>query len=383
MTAKDEKSVSRRKFLKGGTLAAGAAAGALAMPSVVTAQSPVVLKMQSSWPASDVFQEMAQQYVDLVHKMLGRPHQDRPAAGRRGGRRLPGAGRGATTARIDAAHTVPVYWYGKHKGASLFGTGPVFGGTASDMLGWFYQGGGKDFYRELVQDILGLNIVGFYGMPMPAQPLGWFKNEITDAEQLKGLKYRTVGLAADLFQAMGVSVTQLPGGEIVPAMDRGVIDAFEFNNPTSDSRFGAQDVAKNYMLGSYHQASESFEIMFNKDRFESLDPDLQAILENWRAERRAPPTSLWRCGNIRPTCRSCSDGGVNVKRTPASILQAQLAAWDTLIPTLEQDAFIKKVLDSQRAWTERVGLLPAHERAGLPARLRPLLPGQDPGLSCS
>ena len=184
------------------------------------------------------------------------------------------------TARIDAAHTVPVYWYGKHKGASLFGTGPVFGGTAADMLGWFYQGGGKDFYRELVQDILGLNIVGFYGFPMPAQPLGWFKNEITGAEQLNGLKYRTVGLAADLFQAMGVSVTQLPGGEIVPAMDRGVIDAFEFNNPTSDSRFGAQDVAKNYMLGSYHQASESFEIMFNKDRFDSLDPDLQAILEH-------------------------------------------------------------------------------------------------------
>ena len=175
---------------------------------------------------------------------------------------------------------MPVYWYGKHKGASLFGTGPVFGGTAADMLGWFYQGGGKDFYRELVQDILGLNVVGFYGFPMPAQPLGWFKNEITGAEQLNGLKYRTVGLAADLFQAMGVSVTQLPGGEIVPAMDRGVIDAFEFNNPTSDSRFGAQDVAKNYMLGSYHQASESFEFMFNKDRFESLDPDLQAILEH-------------------------------------------------------------------------------------------------------
>ena len=155
---------------------------------------------------------------------------------------------------------------------------------------------------------------------MPAQPLGWFKNEITGAEQLNGLKYRTVGLAADLFQAMGVSVTQLPGGEIVPAMDRGVIDAFEFNNPTSDSRFGAQDVAKNYMLGSYHQASESFEFMFNKDRFDSLDPDLQAILEHRRRGGEHAPTSRSRCASIRPTCRSCSDGGVNVKRTPQSIL---------------------------------------------------------------
>ena len=379
MTAKEEKIVSRRKFLKGGTLAAGAAAGALAMPSVVTAQAPVVIKMQSSWPASDVFQEMAQQYVDIVHKSSG----DRikidllPAGAVVGAFQVQDA---VNDGGIDAAHTVPVYWYGKHKGASLFGTGPVFGGTASDMLGWFYQGGGKDFYRELVQDVLGLNIVGFYCMPMPAQPLGWFKNEISDAEQLKSLKYRTVGLAADLFQAMGVSVTQLPGGEIVPAMDRGVIDAFEFNNPTSDSRFGAQDVAKNYMLGSYHQASESFEIMFNRDRFESLDPDLQAILENSVLAASTANLAL-AMRQYSADLKKLQDGGVNVKRTPASILQAQLAAWDSLIPTLEQDAYIKKVLDSQRAWTRAGGLLSADERAGLPARLRPLLPGQGPGLT--
>jgi TRAP-type mannitol/chloroaromatic compound transport system substrate-binding protein len=278
MTEIDPKNVSRRKFLKSGTVAAGAAAGALAMPAVVTAQSPIVLKMQSSWPASDIFQEQAQQYVDRVQRMSG----DRiridllPAGAVVGAFDVQDA---AHDGAIDAAHTVPVYWYGKHKGASLFGTGPVWGGNAANVLAWIQYGGGKDFYRELVQDILGLNLVGFFGFPMPAQPLGWFKNEMTSADQLNGLKYRTVGLAADLFQAMGVSVTQLPGGEIVPAMDRGVIDAFEFNNPTSDRRFGAQDVAKNYMLGSYHQASESFEFIFNRDRFESLDPDLQAILE--------------------------------------------------------------------------------------------------------
>jgi TRAP-type mannitol/chloroaromatic compound transport system substrate-binding protein len=249
---------------------------------------------------------------------------------------------------------VPVYWYGKHKGASLFGTGPVFGGTGNDMVAWFYQGGGKDFYRELVQDILGLNLVGFYAFGMPAQPLGWFKNEITGAEQLNGLKYRTVGLAADLFQAMGVSVTQLPGGEIVPAMDRGVIEAFEFNNPTSDSRFGAQDVAKNYMLGSYHQASESFEFIFNKDRFESLDPDLQAILEHG-VEAMGLANNALAMRQYSDDLQKLVAGGINVKRTPTSILEAQLAAWDKVIPVLEEDAFNKKVLDSQRAWVEKVG----------------------------
>src|SRR3970282_2634039 len=119
----------------------------------------------------------------------------------------------------------------------------------------------------------------FVNSPMPTQPCGWFKNPVKNAAGLKGLKYRTVGLAADLFQAMGAKVTQLPGGEIVPALERGVIDALEFNNPTSDSRFGAQDVIKNYMMGSYHQAMEFFEIVFNKNKWNAIPKDLQAILK--------------------------------------------------------------------------------------------------------
>jgi TRAP-type mannitol/chloroaromatic compound transport system substrate-binding protein len=307
--------------------------------------------MQSSWPATDIFQEQAQQYVDRVHRMSNNRIQIDllPAGAVVGAFDVQDA---VHDGALDAAHTVPVYWYGKHKGASLFGTGPVWGGNAANILAWINQGGGKEFYRELVQDILGLNVVGFFGFPMPAQPLGWFKNEITSADQLKGLKYRTVGLSADLNQAMGLSVTQLPGGEIVPAMDRGVIEAFEFNNPTSDLRFGAPDVAKNYMLGSYHQASESFEHIFNKDRFDSLDPDLQAILEI--ATEAASSANYWLAmDQYSKDLQAIIDAGVNVKRTPTAVLEAQLAAWDTLIPTLEQDAFIKKVMDSQRAWTER------------------------------
>jgi TRAP-type mannitol/chloroaromatic compound transport system substrate-binding protein len=158
----------------------------------------------------------------------------------------------------------PVYWYGKSKVASLFGSGPINGCDAFQTLAWIYRGGGLELYQELLAK-LGLNVVGF-AMPMPTQPLGWFRKPITEASQLKGLKYRTVGLAADLFQSMGAKVTQLPGGEIVPALERGVIDAFEFNNPTSDMRFGAQDVIKNYEMGSFHQAMEFFEIIINKKK---------------------------------------------------------------------------------------------------------------------
>jgi TRAP-type mannitol/chloroaromatic compound transport system substrate-binding protein len=348
-----DKAVSRRKFLKTGTLAAGAAGGALAMPSVVTAQAPLVVKMQSSWTASDIFHEMAGQYVTRVEAMSGGKLKIdlTPAGAIVGAFQVLDA---TNDGVIDAAHTVPVYWYGKHKAASFFGTGPVFGGTSQTMLGWFYQGGGKELYKELTQDILGLNVYGFYAMPMPAQPFGWFKNPVTSVADVKGLKYRTVGLAADLMQELGMSVAQLPGGEIVPAMEKGVIDAFEFNNPTSDSRFGAQDVAKNYMLASYHQASESFEFLFNKDFFDGLDPQMQAILQ-YAVEAMGTANHAFALHQYSADLQKLqSENGVSVLRTPQDVLDAQLAAWDKLIDQLGQDAFMKKIMDSQRAWVERV-----------------------------
>ncbi len=167
-----------------------------------------------------------------------------------------------------------------------------------------------------MQDILGLNVVGFFAMPMPTQPLGWFKQEITDVGQMQGLKYRTVGLATDVMQGMGLAVTQLPGGEIVPALERGVIEAFEFNNPTSDSRFGAQDVSKIYMLGSYHQAAEFFEIIFNKDLYEALDPDLQAILEYGAEAANTANYGLAMDQYSKDLQKLINEDGVNVYRTP-------------------------------------------------------------------
>ncbi|MEX4008687.1 MAG: TRAP transporter substrate-binding protein [Neoaquamicrobium sediminum] len=349
-----EAAISRRRFLRNSTLGAGAAAAAttLAAPAVL-AQAPVLLRMQSSWPSSDVFQEMAQQYVERVEMMSG---------GRLKIDLLPaGAVVGAFQVQdachdgvLDAAHDVPVYWYGKNKAASLFGTGPVFGADATQMIAWMYHGGGNELYRELTQDILGLNVVGFFAFGMPAQPLGWFKNPIESADQLAGLKYRTVGLAADLFQAMGCAVAQLPGGEIVPAMERGVIDAFEFNNPTSDMRFGAQDVAKNYMLASYHQASESFEFIFNKDKFESLDDDLQAILKYAVESVHLSNTALAMDQYSSDLAKLQNESGVNVMRTPDDVLKAQLAAWDQILPPLMEDEFFAKVVESQKAWCERV-----------------------------
>ena len=351
--SKAKEPVSRRKFLRGAGVAAGAAVGTLAAPAVVTAQAPVVVKMQTSWPASDIWMDFAREYVDRVSEMSGgRLQIDLTPAGA-----IVGAFQvmdGVNDGVLDAAHTVAVYWYGKHKGASFFGTGPVFGGNAATMLGWFYQGGGQELYRELTQDVLGLNVYGFYGFPMPAQPLGWFKNPVTTPAELVGFKYRTVGLAADLMQKLGMSVAQLPGGEIVPAMERGVIDAFEFNNPSSDMRFGAQDVAKNYFLSSYHQASESFEFLFNKDFFDDLDPDLQAILK-YAVEAVSTSNFALALNQYSADLVTLQqDHGVTVHRTSKEILDAELQAWDELIPELAQDDWMSRCIDSQKAWVERV-----------------------------
>jgi len=345
--------LNRRSFL--GRAAVGApvaAASSLAAPAVL-AQAPIVLRMQTSWGAGNIWQEFAQDYADRVEEMSG------------GRLKIDVLPAGAVVAAfqvldavndgvIDAAHSVPVYWYGKNKAASLFGTGPVFGGSATTMLSWFYEGGGKALYDELTQDIMGMDVDGYLGFPMFAQPFGWFKGEVDTVDDIEGMKYRTVGLAADLLQNMGMSVSQLPGGEIVPAMERGVIDAFEFNNPSSDKDFGAHDVAKNYYLSSYHQASESFEFLFSKFTMEDLDPDLRAILKygveaastanTAKAMRRYSADLQW----------LQNEAGVTVHRTSEEILAAQLEAWDTLIPELEEDPFMKKCLDSQREWVEQV-----------------------------
>ncbi len=353
MTDKTQKALSRRSFLRSGAVVGGAAAGVALSAPAVLAQAPLVMKMQTSWPASDIWMDFAREYTARVEAMSnGRLKIDLlPSGAVVGAFQVMDA---VNDGVLDAAHSVSVYWYGKSKAASFFGTGPVFGGTATTMMSWFYQGGGQELYRELTQDILGLNVVGFYGFPMPAQPFGWFKKEVNTVADLQGFKYRTVGLAADLLQSMGMSVAQLPGGEIVPAMERGVIDAFEFNNPSSDSRFGAQDVAKNYYLGSYHQASESFEFIFNKDFFEDLDPDLQAILQHSVEAASTSNTALALKNYSADLQKLQTDSGVTVHRTSQEILAAQLVAWDGLIKDLETDPFFKKVMDSQRAWVEQV-----------------------------
>jgi TRAP-type mannitol/chloroaromatic compound transport system substrate-binding protein len=338
---------NRRKFLK---VAGLAGAGAVAMPNVSRAQT-VTWKFQSTWPTKDIFHEFALDYARRVNEMSGgRMRLDVLAAGAV----VPAFQmQDAVNAGIlDGGHGVCAYWYGKNKAFSLFGTPPAFGWDANSFLGWMNYGGGYDLYNELVGGLTKLNLVGFLTGPMPCQPLGWFKRPIERPEDFKGLKYRTVGLAADLMKEMGAAITILPGGEIVPALERGVIDGAEFNNPSSDSLLGFQDVSKFYMMKSFHQSAEAFEIIFNKKRFDSLGAEQRAILK-YSAES-ASSDMLWKAlDRYSRDLEMLRGRGVNVIATPKPVLDAQLAAWNRVIDDLSKDPFFKKVVDSQRAWVRR------------------------------
>jgi TRAP-type mannitol/chloroaromatic compound transport system substrate-binding protein len=343
---------SRRKFLKAGAVAVAGAA-TVAMPQVVKAQEAVTFKFQSTWPSKDIFHEFAQDYVTRVNTMSG------------GKLKLDLLPAGAVAkafevqdaviaGTLDGGHGVCAYWYGKHKAYSLFGTPPAWGWRANQMIGWMKYGGGQELYNELVQQVLGLNLVGFLTGPMPTQPLGWFKQPVETAEAFSGLKYRTVGLSADLFKEMGAAVTILGGGEIVPAMDRGLLEAAEFNNPSSDRVLGFTDVSKDYMLQSYHQAAESFEIIFNKTKFDALPPELQAIIQ-YAAESASADMS-WKAMDrySKDLAGMKAEQGVKTHKTPDEVLKAQLAAWDKVIAAQSQEPFFAKVVESQKAWAKRV-----------------------------
>ena len=349
-TLKGIKTPSRRKFFKAAAATGAVAAATLAMPSI--AKAATTLKVQAAW-GGGIFLENAQAYVKRVNDMAGgslkidllpvnsvvKTSQMQDAVHR---------------GVLDGAHYVPAYWYSKSPAASLFGTGPCWGWSAQELLGWIQYGGGMQLFNKLMGS-LGLNLVSFFNSPMPAQPLGWFKEQIKKSSQMKGLKYRTVGLAADVLGEMGMSVVQLPGGEIQPAMKSGLIDAAEFNNPTSDSDFGMQDVSKHYHLASFHQSQEAFEITYNKKKFDGLAPELQKILEY--ASEAENSNFFW-----HNTLRYADDLvklknklGVNVYRTPDGVMQDQLKAWDVITDKFsKKDAFFKEVVDSQKVYAKKV-----------------------------
>ncbi len=351
MSTPDKKAAPRRRFLQ--RAATGAVAtGALAAPMVSRAQT-TSLRFQSTWPAKDIFHEYANDFAKKVNDMAGSRLKIEvlPAGSVVPAFQLLDA---VSKGTLDGGHGVIAYWYGKNSALALWGSGPGFGMDANTVLAWHNYGGGKELVAEIYKS-LNLDVASYMYGPMPVQPLGWFKKPIAKVEDLKGLKYRTVGLAVDIYTEMGAAVNPLPGGEIVPALDRGLIDAAEFNNASSDRLLGFPDVVKNCMLQSFHQSGEQFEVLFNKTKLDALPTELKSIIEY--AVQAASADMSWKAAQ-----RNSQDyielkkAGVKFYKTPDAVLKAQLEAWDkTIEKKAAENPLFKKVLESQRAFAERVG----------------------------
>lgn len=343
--------LSRRNVLKAAVAAGGAAV--LGFPMIARGQSgPIAMRWQSTWPQKDIFHEFALDFAKKVNDMTG---GDLKIDVLPAGAVVPAFGLldAVSKGTLDGGHGVLVYHYGKQSALALWGSGPAYGMDANTLLAWHKYGGGKQLLTKLYNSI-GANVVSFPYGPMPTQPLGWFKKPITKADDMKGLKFRTVGISIDVFTGMGAAVNALPGGEIVPAMDRGLLDAAEFNNASSDRILGFPDVSKVCMLQSYHQNAEQFEIMFNKTKYDALPAKMRAIIEY--AVEAASADMAWKAIDrySKDYIEMQTKDKVRFYRTPDSILQRQLAAYDTAAAKKEsENPMFKEIAASQRNFAAR------------------------------
>ncbi len=348
---KSKSMTSRRKFLRN---AGVAAAGAVVLaPNVVKAQGPISMRWQSTWPSKDIFHEYALDFAKKVNDMTG---GDLKIEVLPAGAVVPAFGLldAVSKGTLDGGHGVIVYHYGKQTALALWGSGPGWGMDANMLLSWHKYGGGKELLEKLYTSV-GANVVSFPYGPMPTQPLGWFKKPVTSADDFKGLKYRTVGISIDVFTGMGAAVNALPGGEIVSAMDRGLLDAAEFNNASSDKALGFPDVSKVCMLQSYHQNAEQFEITFNKDKYNALPEKIRAIIAN--AVEAASQDMAWKAFDrySKDYVEMQTKDNVKFYKTPDSILKKQLEIYDEVVKKKSaENPLFKEIVQSQIVFAKRV-----------------------------
>jgi len=346
-----EKQVTRRKFLAGAA-AVTAGAATLGFPMIAKSQGPISMRWQSTWPTKDIFHEFALDFAKKINDMTG---GDLKIEVLPAGAVVPAFGvlDAVSKGTLDGAHGVIVYHYGKQNALALWGSGPGYGMEANMLLAWHKYGGGKELLAKLYASI-GANVVSFPYGPMFTQPFGWFKKPITKLEDMKGMKFRTVGLSVDVYTALGAAVNALPGGEIVPALDRGLLDGAEFNNASSDRLLGFADVSKVCMLQSFHQNAEQFEILFNKPKFDALPSKLKAIIEN--GVEAASADMSWKSIDrySKDYIELQTKDKVKFYKTPDAILKRELEVYDQVVAKKSADnPLFKEIVASQIAFAKR------------------------------
>ena len=338
---------------------ATALAAVFAGPAHAQPQAPggaKQLKMQSSWPASFTPQENFRFFVERVDKLTsGQLKIEALAAGQVV---PPFEVLDATHKKvIDGAHSVSYYWVGKSKAATLFSSTPAgpFGMDQMDYMGWLYEGGGLDLWWDFYTRELKLNVIAFPILPISPQAFGWFKRPIKNLADFKGMKCRQTGIVAEIFQRMGMQTINIPGGEIIPSAQRGVIDCAEWVGGVEDLRVGFHNVWKYHYTPGMHEPSTVGELMINTEVWKALTPVHQEVVRSATVETFVRWGAKWQKQNAEALEEMRTKHGVQVLRTPPEILVAFLKAWDEIAQEESaKNPFFKKVLDSQREYASKV-----------------------------
>ncbi|MBM3597032.1 MAG: TRAP transporter substrate-binding protein [Alphaproteobacteria bacterium] len=336
--------------------ALAALVAALGFSSQADAQQSRTLKMQSTWPASLTLQDNFRFFAERVDKLTGGELKIEALAA---GQIVPPFEVLDATHKkvIDGAHAIAYYWVGKNKAATLFSATPagIAGMDHMDYMGWLYEGGGLDLWWEFYQKELKLNLVVFPILPASPQALGWFKRPIKNLEDFKGLKCRQTGIVAEIYQRMGMQTVNLPGGEIVPAAQRGVIDCAEWVGGVEDLKLGLPQVWKYHYTPGMHESSSIGELMINSEVWASLKPQQQEAIRSATSETFLRWWVKWQHQNADAIEEMRTKHGTQILRTPPEILTAFFKAWDEIAKEESaKNPFFKKVLESQRAYASKV-----------------------------
>ena len=338
------------------SLTAFAAAAALAVPALAQQPAARQLKMQSTWPASLTLQDNFRYFAERVDKLTG------------GGVKIEAMAAGqivpafeildATHKKvIDGGHGVSYYWVGKNKAATLFSATPAgpFGMDHFDFLGWLQEGGGQALYDEFYRDVLKLNVVGMPIGGSSPQAMGWFKRPIKDLADFKGMKCRQTGIVAEIYQRMGMTTVNMPGGEIIPSAQRGVIDCAEWVGGVEDLRLGLPQVWKYHYTPGMHESNSMLELIVNTDVWKTFSPQQQEAWRSAQMETFVRWGVKWQKQNADAIEEMRTKHGTQMLRTPPAILIDFLKTWDKIAAEeSEKSPFFKKVLDSQREYAAKV-----------------------------
>ncbi len=321
------------------------------------AQQPIVWKVQTAWPAGNLLHVSAVELGKMIEEMSGgRLRWEMSAAGTIVGsfEVLDAVNRGL----IDASHAWPGYWAGKNSAAGLFAPGPggPFGMDREEYLSWLYAGGGLELYNEFLQKELKMNVVvPAFTTSLPYwEPLGWVRRPFNTLDELRKLKFRTSGLGLEMMRTMGVTVVTLPGGEVIPALERGAVDGAEWAIPSHDILMGFHNVAKYYYMPDLRQPASYQEILVNKRKWEQLPADLKAIVK-WGS---LAEITRMTAHSVELESRAVEElekkHGVQIRRTPPEVIRAQLEAIDKVYEAeAQKNPFFARVLRSQREFAQR------------------------------